>query len=91
MDHKNKNRLDNRKENLRICTPSQNQHNKPIYANNKSGYKGVTWHSIGKKWQAQIMINNKYKYLGLFETPKLAYEAYCKVAIELHGEFVSLK
>lgn len=91
LDHINRNRLDNRKSNLRLCTSSQNQHNKPRPVNNTSNYKGVTWHKIGGKWQAQIMVNKKYKYLGLFKTAELAYEAYCKAALELHGEFVSLK
>lgn len=91
VDHINKNKLDNRKENLRICTPSQNQHNRPINKNNKSGYKGVTFHKGSGKWHAQIMVNRKNRYLGSFSLPEEAYECYCKEAQILHKEFASTK
>lgn len=91
VDHINKNKLDNQKENLRICTSSQNQHNRPINQNNTSGYKGVTWHKGSGKWHAQIMINKKNKYLGSFDSPETAYEVYCESAKLLHKEFASIK
>ena len=65
VDHINGNKLDNRKENLRKCTRSQNFANRKKYTNNTSGYKGVSKH--GNKWQADIQINGKSKYLGIFE------------------------
>lgn len=85
-DHINGDRLDNRKKNLRICTNSQNQFNKGKYITNKTGFKGVSEHKCGK-WQAQIQINRKLKYLGLYSSPELAGEAYRKEAIALHGQF----
>ena len=87
VDHINHNTIDNRKENLRLCTNSQNQHNQGKRVNNTSGCKGITWHKRDKRWQAQIKLNGKNIHLGLFLTPEEAYEAYCKAALERHGEF----
>lgn len=87
VDHINHLTLDNRKSELRLCTGSQNQHNAGKRADNTSGYKGVAWHKNNQKWQAKIKLNGKNKHLGYFTTPELAYEAYCKSAHELHGEF----
>ncbi len=90
-DHKNGNTLDNRRSNLRLATHSQNQHNKGLQSNNTSGYKGVTFSKTHKKWRANIQIDNKKKFLGLFDTPEQAHKAYCKAAKELHGEFSRLE
>ena len=87
VDHIHHNTLDNRKSELRICTPSQNQHNRAIQANNTSGYKGVSWHKQRQKWLARIKVNGKRISLGLFLTPELAHAAYCRAALELHGDF----
>ena len=87
VDHIHHFTLDNRKSELRICTKNQNQHNRGANANNTSGYKGVAWHKKNKKWTAQIRLNLKLKYLGSYPTPELAYEAYCRAAAELHGQF----
>ena len=65
-DHINRNTLDNRRKNLRSVTRSQNQINRATQKNNTSGYKGITWNKKRKKWQAQILINNKYINLGCF-------------------------
>jgi len=87
VDHINHNTLDNRKPELRLCTKSQNQHNVGKRQDNTSGFKGVTWHKRDQKWQARIMKSGKDKHLGNFDTPELAYEAYCRAAAELHGQF----
>jgi hypothetical protein len=87
VDHINGNGLDNRKENLRICSHSENQWNRTKYKNNKSGYKGVFFHSKTGHWEAGIRINGKREYLGVFNTPQEASLAYSRKAIELHGEF----
>ena len=90
VDHINRNGLDNRRCNLRLATPSQNQHNKVAYRNNKSGYKGVSWHKGGRKWIAQIKCGEIHKYLGLYRSKEDAANAYNQAALWLHGEFAVL-
>ena len=88
VDHKNGNNLDNRKENLRPCTPlenGRNVRNRP----NKSGFRGVVKHK--GKWRCQIESNGKYYQKGGFLTPESAHEEYKKMAKELHGEFASFE
>lgn len=89
IDHINHNPSDNRWENLREATRSQNMKNLSISKTNKSGYKGVSWHSVGKKWQAHIKANGINHYLGLFETAEEASKAYQNASQKLHGEFSS--
>jgi AP2 domain. len=90
VDHINHNTLDNRKSELRLCTHSQNLHNQGRNSKNTSGYKGVHWYKRYKKWQAQIKLNGKKIHLGYFSTPEEAHAAYCKAALELHGEFAKV-
>lgn len=87
IDHKDRDGLNNQKHNLRICNNSQNHMN--IKSRAKSGYKGVYWHVISKKWVAQIKTDKVY-HLGLFITKELAALAYNKAAEELFGEFAYL-
>jgi hypothetical protein len=82
--------LDNRDENLRIADRNQQAHNKRKCAINTSGLKGVTFHKVTQKWLAQIAVNQKRIYLGVFSTKELAYEAYCKAARLHFGEFACL-
>lgn len=75
IDHINRNRLDNRKENLRICTRQQNNCNKNIPSNNTSGVCGVYWDNTGKRWVARISKNKKtifQKYFKNFEDAVIA-------------------
>lgn len=67
-DHINRNKLDNRQENLRSVTRTQNKFNTGLWKTNTSGYKGVTWSKQYGKWQAQIQINKKNNTLGLFNS-----------------------
>nr|WP_269140600.1 HNH endonuclease [Proteus terrae] len=90
IDHIDGDKLNNRIENLRICTHNQNQHNQGIRASNKSGYKGVSWMKSVKKWQAQICCNSKVTHLGLYTNKIEAAKAYDEAAKKLHGDFAWL-
>lgn len=90
VDHINGDRQDNRIENLRAATRSENQCNRPALVNNTSGYPGVTWHKKSKAWCVRVMKNGKtvvqqyFKDLelaGLFavEARSLYHGAYAKV------------
>lgn len=66
VDHINRDTLDNRKSNLRICTYQQNSFNKSIRVDNTSGIAGVSFYKINKKWRAKIKYNNLTIHLGYF-------------------------
>ncbi len=87
IDHDNSVRDDNRWDNIRPATVSQNGMNRPAQANNTSGFKGVTHHKRARKWMAQITKDGRHYYLGLYETSEAAHEAYRKAATLLHQEF----
>lgn len=72
-DHINGNKLDNRKENLRTVTHSQNQLHSRLPKTNTSGVKGVVWDKKNKKWQAQLKVNGKNHFLGRYKTIIEAY------------------
>lgn len=88
-DHINRNGLDNRKENLRLCTIKQNSYNAKLSKRNSSGYKGVskTWNG---KWRARIRVNDIEKHLGVFFTSKEAAQVYDNAAQKYYGEFANL-
>jgi hypothetical protein len=85
LDHKNRDRTDNRIMNLREATRSQNAANSKTQQNNSTGLKGVRRH--GNKWQAVATYNGKRGYFGTYDTPELAHKVYCYAAKLLHGEF----
>jgi hypothetical protein len=77
VDHWDKDTLNNLDSNLNTVTPSQNLQNRNgIYTQNTTGYKGVSYCKKLNKYIAQIKINKKHIWLGRFDTPKEAYEAY---------------
>lgn len=84
LDHINRVKTDNRIVNLREVSQSENRQNCLKLRSNTSGYKGVTKSQVKGRWQAQITVNGRGKYLGLFDTPELAHEAYVKAAAILH-------
>jgi hypothetical protein len=90
VDHKNSDRLDNRKSNLRVCSNAENNRNKPLHANNTSGYKGVVWHRQTQKWRAQLMVNGKPVHGGLFKSKVDAAKAYNLIAKKHFGRFAKL-
>ena len=87
VDHINRDRHDDRIENLRLATHSENGRNSNIFAHNTSGLKGVSYIARDKKWRAQIMLNLSNKSLGHFPTKEEAAACYQKAAAEMHGEF----
>jgi hypothetical protein len=76
-------KLNNNVSNLRWATYTENNYNRGISPNNTSGYKGVSLHKPSGRW----LVHLGKKHIGLFDTAELGYEAYCKAAQELHGEF----
>jgi len=90
VDHINGNALDNRKENLRLCTNAENLKNRGPQKNNKTGFKGVSKNSDGKTFIARIRCSGKQITIGYFASPEDAARAYDKEAIKLHGEFAWL-
>lgn len=65
-DHFNRNKRDNRRGNLIPCTQAENNRNRPISKLNTSGVMGVFWHSKAHKWQANLIVDGKFIYLGLY-------------------------
>lgn len=88
VDHINGNPLDNRRENLRLCTHANNmRNNKGWSKNTTSMYKGVSWDKKRKKWQAKISKNGKTIALGRYSSEQKAALAYNEAAKKHHGEF----
>ncbi len=87
IDHINRDRLDNRRSNLRSATRSENNANAKIRKDNTSGHKGVYWHSDRNKWTAEIAMNKKRTYLGIFVDIEDAVAARKAAEIKLFGEF----
>lgn len=89
-DHRNRDRLDNRRRNLRTATHGENMCNKSRQKNNSSGYIGVRWRPDSKKWRADIGVKGRSICLGGFTNLIQAAQAYDTAALELHGEFATL-
>ncbi len=87
VDHIDRNRLDNRQANLRVCTPQQNEFNKRPRSR-RSRFKGV--YPYRDKWQAAIKHNGKTHHLGVFDDDVEAAKARDRKAFELQGEFAYL-
>lgn len=89
IDHKNRNKFDNRRNNLRHATRIENSINKGIQTNNTSGVVGVSWHKQHQKWYAYITVNKKRISLGLFEDLEKAKEVRVQAEIKYFGEYRS--
>lgn len=87
VDHINRNPLDNRDENLRLCFHHQNCRNKGIPSNNSSGCLGISWNKEKRKWEAYIQSNKKFKRLGYFEKLEDAIVARKGAEKKYFGEF----
>ena len=88
IDHINRDKLDNRKENLRIASANQNSYNSPAHKNNRVGIKGVSIKKTG--YYVRMSVNGKSVYLGTFKDLVSASRAYDDAAKSEHGEFAIL-
>lgn len=87
IDHINGDQADDRFENLRTATHSENLANARRPRHNVSGFKGVSWHKSAGRWRATIKKDRKPMHLGYFDTASEAHAAYMAKANELFGEF----
>ena len=90
LDHINRNSLDNRIENLRLSTPSENMMNRKKFANNTSGVTGVSWHKNSNRWFVYVYANKKRKNIGYFEDLELAELVAIEARDLYHGNFARL-
>jgi hypothetical protein len=88
VDHANRNKLDNRRENLRFCTKAQNNINSPVGPRSTTGFKGVyVTDRKARPYRAHIVVNNKQLYLGEYPDLISAARAYDEAAKKYFGEF----
>lgn len=90
IDHKDRNKLNCQRENLRFSTHQDNARNVKSSKNSSSNYLGVSWHSARGRWRATIFKDYKQIFAGYFDTQieaALAYNAKAKI---IHGEFANL-
>lgn len=87
-DHKDRNGLNNQRNNLRICTISENNRNTKMRKHNQNGYKGVE--STGIKYSARITFDKKRIRIGSYNSAVEAAKAYNDAAKKYHGEFANL-
>lgn len=86
LDHKNRNKSDNRIKNLREATTGQNLTNSKTRSSH-SGLKGAYWNSRKNKWEGAVNYGGKKNHLGYFPTAEDAHAAYCKAAKKRYGAF----
>lgn len=85
VDHINRNKLDNRRSNLRVCDRGLNTINRDAISTNKSGFTGVIWHKKAQKWMAHMGFKGELIYLGLFEDKLDAIKARKKAELNYWG------
>lgn len=89
IDHINGIKTDNSIRNLRLCSLSQNQFNKPTQKNNTTGVKGVYWNKRDKRYVASVQFNGKKYSAGHHKDIDSAKEAVMKLREKLAGEFTN--
>lgn len=87
VDHVNRDKLDNRCSNLRVCSRGQNEANVSLRKNNTSGYRGVSWSKKDRRWHSRIQNGESYRSLGAYKDKMDAVRAYEKAAKEKYGDF----
>lgn len=87
LDHKNRIRNDNRPDNLRLCTRSQNNVNTGLRSDNKVGVRGVYYNKKKKKYCAQLSVNGKRMTIGHYDSIKEASNVIVSARISAYGEF----
>ena len=90
LDHKNRDTLDDRLENLRIATPSENTRNTVHNDMYKNEYKGVHWSKAHGKFMCYIYLHRRRIHLGFFNDAISAAKKYNEAALKYHGEFARL-
>jgi hypothetical protein len=90
VDHIDGNKANNNWENLRYATHSENSRNMKKHADGSSIYKGVAYNKALNKWQAQMHMNGKQTYLGVFVDEREAAEAYNAAAALHYKKFARL-
>lgn len=90
LDHRDTLKTNNRRNNLRRCTQTENNYNKEKFRGFTSRFKGVSWKQQIKKWCSRISHNKNQIYLGVFNSEIEAALAYNEAALRLHGEFARL-
>jgi hypothetical protein len=89
VDHRNRNGLDNRRCNLRLCTLQENNRNITLRKDNTSGYKGVSLDKTTGHWRPLVFVDGKAKTCGQFKDKRHAALTYDLWATFFHGEFAS--
>ncbi len=85
VDHKDRDGLNNVRENLRPCSHSENMRNRRCKSDSSTGLKGVT--PFNGRYQARISVHGKRHFLGYYNSAQEAHEAYISASVRLHGEF----
>ena len=86
-DHMDRNELNNKKDNLRQCTRTENRINANRRIDNTSGFVGVSYHKADNKWWAKISVNKKEVLVGRYEDKEDAIVARLKAEKQYYGEF----
>ena len=86
IDHVNGDRCDNRIANLRVCSRTENNFNREDYAG-RSGLKGAYFDPRSRNWYSKIQVGGWQKFLGVFDSPEEAHEAYKEAVEVIAGEF----
>jgi len=89
LDHMDSNKSNNKIENLRPATPSENGCNQKTRSDSKSGIKGVCWHERLNKWYTQIQLEGKKRYLGVYKDLQEAQSVVEDARVKLHGVYAN--